>query len=535
MKKSSRILIGVLCCATLTFSAVISENAASAASGENWYATQETPNDYAYSFAVVGDTQYVTYYNPDNLAKVYDYIVENVEKKNIRHVFGLGDITDTDSPEEWALAQEQISKLDGVVPYSLVRGNHDTVFGFLSTFGERSSYAEQYIASYEASLNTVHEFSVGNLDYLVVTLDYGASDETLAWANEVVASYPYHNVIVTTHAYLNDDGTWLDGNDSWLPTTDGAYNHGGDIWNKFIKKHENIVLIMSGHISADGIVVTTQTGEKGNTVTQMLIDPQAMDLDLRAEGGTGLVANLYFSADGKTVTAEYYSPVKNQYKNENFTFQLNTVEKADVKVEVEGKGKVTPAYAKLSSNPVEIEIIPAERYYLYKLEKNGVDVTSEVKNGVYLLSETFGEYLIKATFAEENKYMITERNDKLKGAIVYSNEEDRYYANTRVAFRIEPKTGYQVKCVTFNGVTLQKNTQGIYEIDIAIEENLLGVEYEKVANNSDNFAPSQSDENLSGGCTGVLSLYSTGFFVSVILFVIFCDFKTKNRDKDRLK
>ena len=85
--------------------------------------------DYAYSFAVIGDTQIVTYNdvfsNKQNLNKIYDWIVANKQSKKIEFVFGVGDITDTNVPAEWEHSYQQISKLDGVVPYSLVRGNHD--------------------------------------------------------------------------------------------------------------------------------------------------------------------------------------------------------------------------------------------------------------------------------------------------------------------------------------------------------------------------------------------------------------------------
>ena len=38
---------------------------------------------------------------------------------------GLGDITDDDANWEWKGAVKFIKKLDGKVPYSLIRGNHD--------------------------------------------------------------------------------------------------------------------------------------------------------------------------------------------------------------------------------------------------------------------------------------------------------------------------------------------------------------------------------------------------------------------------
>ena len=42
----------------------------------------------------------------------------------------------------------------------------------------------------------------------------------------------------------------------------------------------------------------------------MLVDPQGVDA---GEGATGMVAMLYFSEDGKTVTVENYSTVRDMY------------------------------------------------------------------------------------------------------------------------------------------------------------------------------------------------------------------------------
>jgi hypothetical protein len=69
-------------------------------------------------------------------------------------------------------------------------------------------------------------------------------------------------------------------------------------------------LVISGHDPSDQIVVAQDEGENGNIVTQMLVDPQGADANL---GGLGMVAMLYFSEDGRDVTVEYYSTIKNKY------------------------------------------------------------------------------------------------------------------------------------------------------------------------------------------------------------------------------
>lgn len=286
-----------------------------------WLDEVEAPGEYDYSFAVIGDIQNLSFKYPSEVATVYNYVVDNIESQKIEHVFSLGDITEGSSEKEWINAQKAISVLDGKIDYSMVRGNHDGKEQYLKYFGNTSGYANQYKASYLSSLNTVVEFSAGNLDYLVVNLDYLPNDDILTWANSVVEAHPYHNVIVTTHAYINADGS------KYVPTSG---NGGAELWDKFIKKHANITMVLCGHIDDENLEAIKTTGENGNVVTELLIDPQ--NTDLLFDGGVGLVAMLYFSNDGKNVELRYYSTIKKQYykANNQFSFEVNTISRENI-------------------------------------------------------------------------------------------------------------------------------------------------------------------------------------------------------------
>lgn len=296
---------------------------------DNPWITEKAPViDYAYSFAVIGDTQIIARDAKDDFHKIYDYVLDNLESKKIKFVFGLGDITDTyglndASTAEWQLASAQIKRMNGKVPYSIVRGNHDEVVEFNQYF-PYSEYSSIIGGSYEQNmLNTYQEFSVGNIKYLVFTFDYGPSDQVLAWASDIIEAHPEHNVILTTHSYLYHDGSNVD--KICPPATTGGHNNGDAMWDKLIKKHENIVLVLSGHDPWDEIVVTQTKGDNGNTVTQMLVDPQGVDANVMH---TGMVAMLYFSADGRNVTVEWYSTIQEKYFKEanQFTMTIDVVE-----------------------------------------------------------------------------------------------------------------------------------------------------------------------------------------------------------------
>lgn len=270
---------------------------------------KEPVTDYDYSFCIVGDTQIVTQKTPGALKTLYQWIVKNKDTKKIAFAFGMGDITHKDTNDEWEVAKLFIDQLNGVVPYSLIRGNHDSADQMNKTFN-KEEYTSQFEGFYKENdvCNSWTVFRAGEVDYLHITLDYGPSDAILNWASNIIEEHPEHRVIISTHAYLDEDGTTLDYTNPLAPNKTGAdngtTNNGDQIWDKLIKKHENIFMVFSGHIGSTDVIMTQTEGEHGNVVTQFLVNPQVTDLRYRA---TGMVTMLYFSNDGKTVTVEQYS------------------------------------------------------------------------------------------------------------------------------------------------------------------------------------------------------------------------------------
>ena len=295
---------------------------------------ESTEGDYC--FAVVGDTQSLIYKHPEEMADMYDWLVDNAEAMNIRYVMGLGDITENATVPEWECAKENIYKLSGIVPFSVVIGNHDKYdykdqnympqdrkdFLFNQYFCDETYLAELDGWYGEGDVTCAYNaFEIGNTKWLLLTLDFGPTDEMLAWASEVIAAHPDHKVIVTTHAYLYRDGTTLDRDDCYSSSRyNPEFNDGDQIFEKLISKHENIVLVMSGHDPHDHVVCSQVKGEKGNTITQLLIDPQYMDFFY---GATGMVALLYFSEEDNTLTVRYYSTAKDMYGSEHSQFTVS--------------------------------------------------------------------------------------------------------------------------------------------------------------------------------------------------------------------
>ena len=305
-----------------------------------WVDVEERdPESYDYSIAVVGDTQNLTYYYPEALTTLYDWIVANAESKKIGFVMGVGDINEKDSDKEWTISSAEIEKLrDATIPQSLVcGGTHDSI----PQFNKYLPYTE-YVSAYEGKVvygffddgtgvyslsNAYQLITIGQTPYMFLTLEWAPRAAHVAWANEVIAAHPEYNVIITTHAYLAEDGTPFNTYHHATPDSTGAkaaYN-GAELWNELIRRHENIVMVLGGHDTSDFVIKREVYGDHGNRIVEMLINPQHTDI---IQKGTGMVAMLYFSDGGRTVDFEYYSTVQDKlYREENqFSFEMPRVE-----------------------------------------------------------------------------------------------------------------------------------------------------------------------------------------------------------------
>ncbi len=300
--------------------------------------TLENP-DYAYSFAIVGDPQTLLSNNPEKVAGIYKWIAANKDLKNIQHTVILGDVTDNNSAEQWQTSVRAMANL-GDMTYSVVRGNHDG-YNELNTYLATEKYlGSGVVCKTDGDINNSYTLkTIGEHKYMFLNLEFGAYDDVLGWANEVVAAHLDYKVIVTTHSYLNSNGSVLQ-NGVYPDATTYTYsegdidtkndsewatkaNSGQNMFDELIKKHENIVMVLSGHVGTDKVVVSEATGEKGNKITQILIDAQ--DADGMYDGGLGMVAMFYVSEDGNSIEIEYYSTVNGKYllRQNQKTISLN--------------------------------------------------------------------------------------------------------------------------------------------------------------------------------------------------------------------
>lgn len=323
-----------------------------------WQAVEdvEPVGEYDYAFAVIGDTQSLNKKNPTHMAALYDWLVRNQATEKIAYVIGLGDITNNSTDREWKQAGEYIGKLNWKIPYLLARGNHDdwddmnryfhNGYYEKTLYGMRLSGEVVLTAADQPGLqlstgrtgegdvprggtvwgditNAYQYFSINGIDYLFLTLDFAPNDAMLQWACDVIEAHPDRRVIVATHAYMFRDGTTL-GTDGYdIRTYYKAYpeaNDGTQMWEEVFSRYENVQLVLSGHNPWQHIVYRQDEGIHGNTVTQMLINPQYVDQYLEP---TAMVAMLYFSNEGNTLTVRYYSVSKGCYGSEASQFTID--------------------------------------------------------------------------------------------------------------------------------------------------------------------------------------------------------------------
>jgi hypothetical protein len=272
---------------------------------------REAPDNF--TIIALPDTQFYSASHPEIFDNQTQWIVNNAQSMNIVFVTHEGDIVDDySSLSQWNNANNSMSKLDaGNVSYGVLPGNHDGSPLHLSNFNKFFNYSRfngenWYGGAYQnENTNNFELFRCGQDDYLIFHFQYDPSDQVLAWANSTLQNYPNRRVIVTTHSYLNVDGSRTD--------------IGNRIWQNFVAPHaDQIFLVLCGH----------NHGEKqrtdiinGHTVYQTMADYQD-----RTDGGNGWLRILEFHPAEDKIYVRTYSPYLNNYEtdaNSQFTLDYN--------------------------------------------------------------------------------------------------------------------------------------------------------------------------------------------------------------------
>jgi hypothetical protein len=279
------------------------------------------------------DTQSMTLSLPAEYSRQTDWIVAHRESHDIRFVVHEGDVVEVNfAPNNWVHAQTAMRTLTANgVPYCLLPGNHD--LGMTGLASDRFTFLNNYFSAddYRHSEafglfengkmeNSWHHFTAPTGNYLVLALEYGPRNSVVEWADEVVNRNLDRKVIVVTHAYLDHKGNRFNAkgpNQLYNPMFDGIartgeVNDGEMLWNKLIKRHPNIFLVLCGHELFNGTGYLRSVGDHGQQVHQILANYQGNVQPERPYFGGGYLRLMQFHPDGN-VQVKSYSPWLNQW------------------------------------------------------------------------------------------------------------------------------------------------------------------------------------------------------------------------------
>lgn len=236
------------------------------------------------------------------------WIVDNSDSENIAFVSHEGDVVDHgDDDAEWQYMDAAMSKLDGVVPYSTVPGNHDW-----ATLGNKQSPIDKYqqyfgpsrydgrawyggagpsgVDENRANLNSYQLFSAGGYDFLHLGLEWepaGSTDDPstpLGWGQQVLNDHPDRATIITTHSYLRNDP---EQRTTELQEPNDIGTTGQSVWEELVSPNEQVFMVLCGHWHGEAYQVSTN--DAGRPVYELLANYQTWD-----DGGHGLMRRIKF-------------------------------------------------------------------------------------------------------------------------------------------------------------------------------------------------------------------------------------------------
>ena len=280
------------------------------------------PADYDLAISHLTDTQYLTEAYPEVYAEAVGWVLANRDVRKIAFATHTGDLVqnwvDPDQTEprarrEFEIASDIQGMLDDAgMPNSVLPGNHDNKRGitnelFNAYFGpSRYSNATWYGGSIAPGDNSANfsTFERAGARFLMLSLPYAFGESELAWAEDVVARHPDHNVIVSTHEHVTpaapDAPVGRSVGSRWI-------SRGGELWERVVAPNRNVVAVLSGHFHGLGRIVTEDAGGiEGHTVIEMVADYQEFRTH-SGERSTGFQRLLQLDLAGGRIAVDTFS------------------------------------------------------------------------------------------------------------------------------------------------------------------------------------------------------------------------------------
>ncbi len=284
--------------------------------------------EYDYTFVIVPDIQIMGNYNPKRLNNQIQWLVDNKENLNIQFAMFVGDLSDFGQKEElYITASNAMDKLNNVIPYCFVPGNHDyddnattrSQVYFNRHFSvEKHSQLPGFGGVFEDGYmaNSYYLFNVGDIDYLVLNLEYHPRLSVMRWASRIIEAYPNHRVIIETHDYIQPNNTFGG-------SVSAGYEANGSqkLFDALVSQYDNVFLAVGGHNCYDDTLYRIDKGVYGNQIISMLIDGQGTKY--KGDGAQDMLMLVHVNETNKTLNFVYYSPEKGKVWNLQNQYQIS--------------------------------------------------------------------------------------------------------------------------------------------------------------------------------------------------------------------
>ena len=279
----------------------------------------EPSSQGTFTIAMLPDTQHYSRRYHDQFTAQTEWIKANRDRENLVFVTHVGDVVNDRKKDmnQWQVAQQAMSVLDGVVPWGVAIGNHDydstacrpeQASAFLEYFGpQRFQRYPWFGGAFTNGLDSCQLFSAGGLDFICFHLELDVPDYAIAWVEGMLKAHPRRAAILTTHSYLNG----VSGTNGYNDAVSKHGNSGMEVWNKLVRRQPQVFLVLCGHHQRTVAYHQVSTNAAGGRVVEMLADYQKGH-----NGGDAWLRLLRFDPAQRVIRVQTYSPSLKAFKTD---------------------------------------------------------------------------------------------------------------------------------------------------------------------------------------------------------------------------